>query len=60
MPKDIMFKNLTGDANLNNSEQQFQCSTGKNVIGRSVLNQSKERIDKNFPGGFAPSPFSVY
>ena len=29
MPKAIIFKNSTGDANLNNSKQQFQWSTGK-------------------------------
>ena len=55
-----MFKHFTGDANLDNSKQQFQCSTGKNVIGRSVSSQIKERIHKNFPGGFAPrDPLSV-
>ena len=53
MPKDIMFKNFTGDSNSNNSKQQFKCSTGKNVIGRSVSSQIKERIHRNFPGGFA-------
>ena len=26
------------------------------MIGRSVLSQSKECIDKKFPGGFAPRP----
>ena len=60
MPKDIMFKNFTGDANLNNRKQQFQRSTGKIVIGRSVSSQIKERIHKNFPGGFSPSdPLSL-
>ena len=51
-----MLENFTGDTNLKNSEQQFQCSTGKNVIGRSVLSQIKEHIHKHFPGGFAPRP----
>ena len=46
--------NFTGDANLNNSEKQFQCSAGKNAMGRSVLSQMKEHIYKAFPGGFAP------